>query len=151
MKMTFIAIGIILVFVFVGFGIFFYKNGDSTIITPIISMTEGTQFEMSVGNKISIGNLNITLKEVSEDSRCPKNVECFWSGQVITKLEIEGKEGKEIVSLSSIREPMLIQKSSYVVKITNVLPEKIDEKGINQKNYKIVLSVNPFLEKESVK
>ena len=48
------------------------------------------EFSLSVGQRafISDENLEIRFKEVLEDSRCPRDVTCFWTGRVSCVLEL---------------------------------------------------------------
>ncbi|MCT7661702.1 hypothetical protein [Mycobacterium deserti] len=43
----------------------------------------GTPFGMAGGQQVSIGDASVRLRfiDVLEDSRCPADVECFWTGQ----------------------------------------------------------------------
>ncbi len=34
--------------------------------------------------------MNITFKGISEDSRCPKDVNCIWAGVAVAKVEVMG-------------------------------------------------------------
>jgi hypothetical protein len=34
--------------------------------------------------------MNVTFKGISEDSRCPKNVNCIWAGVAVAQVEIMG-------------------------------------------------------------
>jgi len=44
----------------------------------------GEEFSLRIGQSAIIAgeNLQIKFEEVSEDSRCPKNVTCVWAGRV---------------------------------------------------------------------
>ncbi len=34
--------------------------------------------------------MNVTFKGISEDSRCPKDVNCFWTGVAVAQIEVMG-------------------------------------------------------------
>lgn len=34
--------------------------------------------------------MNVTFKGISEDSRCPKNVNCIWAGVAVAQVEVMG-------------------------------------------------------------
>ena len=50
----------------------------------------GQEFSLAIGQKAQITgeNLEISFKEVSEDSRCARDVTCVWEGRVVCILEI---------------------------------------------------------------
>lgn len=51
-------------------------------------------FELKPGNAVDCNckdKLNIQFASIKEDSRCPKNVNCVWAGQVITTLSVNGE------------------------------------------------------------
>jgi len=50
----------------------------------------GQEFSIVIGQKAQITgeNLEISFKEVSEDSRCARDVTCVWEGRVVCILEI---------------------------------------------------------------
>jgi hypothetical protein len=49
----------------------------------------GQPFELAVGGSVTIAEtgLQLTLRGVAEDSRCPPDVNCFWAGRVVTDVE----------------------------------------------------------------
>jgi hypothetical protein len=64
------------------------------------------QFKLAIGETLTLadGGL-ITFERVSEDSRCPTEVDCFWSGQIVIDLTITTPEGQsEHVSLTLIQD-----------------------------------------------
>ncbi len=50
----------------------------------------GEEFSLRIGQSVAITgeDLEIRFVEVSEDSRCPKDVTCVWEGRVSTVVEI---------------------------------------------------------------
>ncbi|MEE9583709.1 MAG: hypothetical protein V3W01_03510 [Dehalococcoidales bacterium] len=55
-----------------------------------IEASLGQQFSLAIGKgaQITGENLEISFKEVIEDSRCARDVICIWEGRVISLLEI---------------------------------------------------------------
>ena len=55
-----------------------------------IEASLGQEFSLAIGQKARITgeNLEIRFKEVSEESRCARDVECIWAGRVVCLLEI---------------------------------------------------------------
>jgi len=63
------------------------KTGDAKITnqkSDIIYFTEGeNKFFKEAG-------MNLTFKGISEDSRCPKDVNCIWAGVAVAQVEVMG-------------------------------------------------------------
>ena len=61
--------------------------------TPTPAPTVKVSNTAKLGEKISFNGLYITPLQVTEDSRCPLDVQCFWAGRVVlnAKLERNGK------------------------------------------------------------
>jgi hypothetical protein len=50
----------------------------------------GDTFNLAVGQTATVlpEQIDITLNRILEDSRCPSNVSCFWSGQLIVEISV---------------------------------------------------------------
>jgi len=47
--------------------------------------------------------MNVTFKNISEDSRCPKGVNCIWVGVAVAQLEVMGTTTRPVtLSLASL-------------------------------------------------
>ncbi len=68
---------------------------------------------------IRLGDLTIKPLEVIEDSRCPVDVDCVWSGRLVMRAEISGVDGP--ATLSSI-EPFVLPGGGRLV-LASVWPE----------------------------
>ncbi len=47
---------------------------------------------------IRLGDLSVRPLEVIEDSRCPADVECVWSGRLVMRAEVSGVAGTATIS-----------------------------------------------------
>ncbi|MAP54407.1 hypothetical protein [Altibacter sp.] len=45
--------------------------------------------KVPLGEKVILGDVAITFKEVLEDSRCPKDVNCIWEGRIRLQIAVE--------------------------------------------------------------
>lgn len=52
----------------------------------------------SLDQDIRVVNLTIRPLAVIEDSRCPQDVDCVWSGQLVLRLRVSGMAGDQQVS-----------------------------------------------------
>jgi hypothetical protein len=41
--------------------------------------------------------MNVTFKGISEDSRCPKDVNCIWAGVAVAQVEVMGTATRPMV------------------------------------------------------
>lgn len=55
--------------------------------------------------------MNVTFKGISEDSRCPKDVQCIWSGVAVAQIEV----------MSTTSRPMILNIASIENKSKNYL------------------------------
>jgi hypothetical protein len=56
--------------------------------TPNVKLD--TEFALSIGQSARINSESMVIKfiDVTEDSRCPKDVQCIWAGRVSCDIEI---------------------------------------------------------------
>lgn len=64
------------------------KNSGSA--DPIINVSSGVTFTLKFGQiaKVTSENIELKLVKLVEDSRCPVNVACVWSGQLVLMVEV---------------------------------------------------------------
>ena len=62
----------------------------------------GEEFTLHIGESIRITEEDLRIKfvKVSEDSRCPKDVNCIWEGRVTTIIEILMDSSSQQLELS---------------------------------------------------
>lgn len=62
----------------------------------------GQEFSLQIGESASIRGeeLQISFLEVTEDSRCPKDVTCVWEGRVSCMVEITYRESLHRIILT---------------------------------------------------
>jgi hypothetical protein len=70
----------------------------------IIKTSLNKEFTLAIGQTatISVEKLDIKFLDVTEDSRCPKDVTCIWAGQVNCSLEITHAVVTEQVKLTQL-------------------------------------------------
>lgn len=92
----------------------------------------------TLGQSVTIQGLMITPKEVLEDSRCPKDVQCIQAGRVRIQTVIVS-EGKATTTEMTLGEPVLI--SGAQVTLTVVAPDKISKVAIKPGEYRFTFIV----------
>lgn len=80
------------------FSTFAFGQEDSTE-TPKIGI------KVPEGETVNIKGVSIKFLEVTEDSRCPKDVTCIWAGRAIVKVEVigNGKKEEKILIFGEVR------------------------------------------------
>jgi hypothetical protein len=105
---------------------------DQKAETPKIAV------KMELGQTITLEGVNLTFKDVIEDSRCPKYTNCIWAGRavVLVEVEVNGKKEQKKIYLGETRnnEPTskaLFSKEGYFIEVValNPYPEDGKEKA----------------------
>lgn len=84
---------------------------------PVPIATAG-DITLGLGQKGTVGDLNITVNSIVQDSRCPIGVQCIWAGEVKVNVTFLRKLKTEAKVLSSIDKPYLFD--GYLISITAV-------------------------------
>ncbi len=100
------------------------SSGCSKNNTLNASLDKETKLAIGQTAKISSEDLTIKLTDVTNDSRCPQGVTCFWAGEVRCQLSI---------TLGTTTE-------GY----TFVVPGTGDNTGQIYHGYKLVANVTPY-------
>ncbi|MBI2144612.1 hypothetical protein HYU17_05730 [Candidatus Woesearchaeota archaeon] len=106
----------------------------------------GFQLRFNETRLIRQGNIKVRFIGVSEDSRCPADVQCVWEGQAAVIVEL----AKDDESLGNFRlenragfDDLAIQAfSGHFVKLLKVEPYPTSKQRIKQQDYVIGLIVS---------
>jgi len=107
----------------------------------------GEEFSLAIGQKAIITgeNLEIRFKEVSEDSRCARDVICVWEGRVVCLLEVTGGGVSEEITLTQsglTDQPAQEYRQGYIFTFNiEPYPEEA-EKPIKCSEYRLRLTLN---------
>ena len=106
----------------------------------------GEEFSLHIGETVSIKGeqLRIEFLEISEDSRCPRNVTCIWEGRAIAIIEIskgDSSQNIELVVPGLTDTPAKTQFEEYEF-VFKILPYPEAEVQISRDEYRLVLTVN---------
>jgi len=107
----------------------------------------GEEFSLRVGETTGIKGeeLQIRFMEISEDSRCPRNVTCIWEGRAVAVIEVfQGDTSQQITlieqGLSDLFAKEQFGKYEFQFRILPY-PEKA-EVQIAADEYRLILKVN---------
>ena len=99
------------------FGLMIAACGAPPTHAPNPSASLGKPFTLAVDQSATLADAPITLKfvAVSEDSRCPKKVNCVWSGQAVISLSAQtnGSAPQPLI-LSTIHSPEKTDRVAFV-------------------------------------
>jgi hypothetical protein len=106
-------------------------------------------FRLKVGQSVNIPsqNLTITFADVTEDSRCPADVQCVQAGQATALIQVE-QAGEELgeASLTTLPGSILSEDSQmvgdYVVVMHSLRPYPTEAGGpIDEEDYVAIVMV----------
>jgi hypothetical protein len=118
-------------------------NDDDIKTVPI-----GAAFTLKVNQtaEIETNGMKITLLEITDDSRCPNNVECFWEGRVLAEFRVTLEDEEVIRTLTDnpSGDPGLsseFEAFGHLVKLVEVTPYPETTAAIPQKDYRVNIEV----------
>ena len=82
---------------------FVCPNTPTTPSTPVVKVSNTAK----LGEKISFNGLYITPLKVTEDSRCPLDVQCVWAGRVVLTAKLERNGKTQEVIFDSLKENLV--------------------------------------------
>ncbi len=108
------------------------ENDSISISEPIT--TPEIVIKAHLGRLINFGEIELKLKEVVSDSRCPSDVHCIWAGEITLKVDVykNGRFFKEkTISLSSGKNSVtdIYSTESYGIKAVSVTPYPQTKEG----------------------
>jgi hypothetical protein len=105
--------------------------------------------KLRIGQTAELPNEDIRIKftRVDEDSRCPKDVQCVWEGQVTVVLQFVLGEQKPVEFRLTLRGGLPDAKviGEYQVKLLKVAPDRMHNYPPTQLEYQITLNVSKQL------
>lgn len=110
----------------------------------IVSANLNEEFYITQGQKAELkdSGLEITFNRVSEDSRCPRGVECVWEGNGRIKISVYHPAfGTETKELNTTVEPRQAVVGKFKIGLSELQPYPEKDKEISPENYRIRLIV----------
>jgi hypothetical protein len=104
----------------------------------------GQEFTLPVGGEavIKLQNLRIEFKEVTADSRCPRNVQCVWAGEASYILKVSQRDDSELVAITepAAEGPVTTVWHGYEI-FTSLEPYPQDPGDIEASDYRLRMTV----------
>lgn len=86
--------------------------------------------------------VQIAFRRVAEDSRCPINAICVWSGDALVRVDVtEGRRAWTEVTLHTDLEPRSVEIGDYRVRITDLQPLPMAGDTVPQSQYTAAFEV----------
>ena len=103
----------------------------------------GQPFTLRIGERVTLGDgWRIGLEGVTEDSRCPTDVQCVWAGQVKVVLSVEGASAVEsIEAVMPAGGPVEAGLDGHVVELVGLEPAPVSTRPIADEEYVLALLV----------
>jgi hypothetical protein len=106
----------------------------------------GEKFSLHIGETIGVKgeDLRIRFLDVSEDSRCPSDVQCVWEGRAVAIIEVSRGDMSQKVELVEQGLTQTSTKTTFeeYVFIFRILPYPESEVQIVPDDYRLMLTVN---------
>lgn len=95
---------------------------------------------VKLGEEVVFSNLKLTIAQVIEDSRCPKDVMCIQAGTVRVRTILSGSE-----AVLALGKPTTV--SGHTITLTKVTPERVSTASVGNGEYRFTLTVSRTLGK----
>jgi hypothetical protein len=102
------------------------------------------EFQLAAGQdaRISGTPITVTFRSVSEDSRCPSNVQCVWAGDAAIKVGLAANSTSQESTIHTNLDPRTVDFSGYRIKAVNVAPVPKSGTTIPAAAYVVTLQVS---------
>jgi hypothetical protein len=105
----------------------------------------GKEFELKVDQQAVVEGegLTIAFESVLEDSRCPKGVDCIWSGNA--KISIKSSKPKETpakIELNTDDGPKSSPYMDYEIKLVALKPNRKPDVPLRRDEYRALLIIS---------
>ncbi len=125
-----------------------HSKEESTKVNAAAIVKKDGLYVIKEGQTISLPNekMNITFHKIIEDSRCPKEVNCIWSGVAVADVELIGFIARpRKLNIASIDLPSKGYQRSfdyqgYTITLEQIRPEKSNKSNTNS-GYEIGLKL----------
>ena len=96
-------------------------------------------FTLKVNEATVLENIRFTLLSISEDSRCPLNVQCIFEGRIKAKIKITKNNSNFFQEIISNNQNNIFE--DYNIKIEKTEPAPTSGLKINQSDYEVTFKV----------
>ena len=123
-----------------------HPEGPGGVLTGT-QVEAGREFDIAAGQEAQVRGTTLTIRFVgiSEDSRCPSDVQCVWAGDAVARLALSatGTAGAE-ASLHTTLDPKVTSYAGYRISLTGLRPVPRSGTTIPAAGYVATLEVRPL-------
>lgn len=123
-----------------------HPEGPGGVITGVLVET-GHEFEISAGQEAQVRGTSLTIRfvGVTEDSRCPSDVQCVWAGNAIARLALGATATPGMdAGLNTMLDPKSASYAGYRISLTGLRPVPRSGTTIPGASYVATLEVRPL-------
>lgn len=111
-------------------------GGETSVTPPATVPAKPSEITVSPGQSATLGDITVTFEKILADSRCPKDSNCIWEGELKTLLTL--RSGNESTSAEVIMGAPAFVFAGTRISIISASPEA-DGSDVNPSNYSIVV------------
>jgi len=116
-------------------------SGTSSIYEALWLDMSRKDLTLGVGEVGTAETITLKLLKITEDSRCPVDVQCIQAGRVAVDVEISNTTDKKLTKLNLKSNNDPYEYGGYFIEISNVEPVKKPTETITQDEYKITFTI----------
>jgi hypothetical protein len=116
---------------------------DATAQTnqQVVTREIGKAFEMKIGETIGVGDLVLTFQRVENDSRCPIDAVCVWTGDAEIALRVQQGSQAAVAALHTHVEPRRTIWNGYTIQFVSLAPSLSASSPVDPAQYRAQLLV----------
>lgn len=122
------------------------QPGPSGSVMQTIQVDAGREFEIAVGQEARVRGTPIILRfrGVTQDSRCPSDVQCVWAGNAVARITLGGSGTSSTdVALNTTLDPKFVVFSGYRITFVGLKPVPKSGATIPSAEYVATVVVSP--------
>ncbi len=120
--------------------IFLNMGCTSSIGTHFFLLDYGSCVMLRIGDSARLPGKSdlVTFLDVPSDSRCPRDAQCIWAGEVITLFRLDHQNASTLfkLTLGPDASKALFQTGPYVFRLNKVLPYPRVSQSIPRADYR---------------
>ncbi|MDX1674027.1 MAG: hypothetical protein R3314_04400 [Longimicrobiales bacterium] len=102
---------------------------------------------LAPGETADVAELSLTFVAVTEDSRCPVDVACFWEGYALVHVDAVVGTAEQRLTLGTLDLPNGVSRSAtvegYRITLTGLEPAPVSDAPTPPEAYRLMLEVEP--------
>lgn len=110
--------------------------------SPTVTLVGDTAFlELPLGRSADNGELRVAFDAVTEDSRCPSDVQCVWAGNAGIRLTVSIGNDTEVAIVNSTLNPQQAAFFGYSIGFRELTPYPVAQVPTDRDSYVATISI----------